>query len=47
MLTAAVTGWLAVWATLRIVRTRNFDVFVIYRVALGLVVLGLVASPWR
>lgn len=47
MLTAAVTGWLAVWATLRIVRTRNFNVFVIYRVALGLVVLGLVASPWR
>ena len=47
MATAAVTGWLAVWATLRIVRTRNFDVFVIYRVALGVVVLGLVSSPWR
>lgn len=47
MVTAAITGWLAVWATLRIVRTRNFDVFVVYRVVLGLVVLGLVASPWR
>lgn len=47
MVTAGLTGWLAVWATLRIVRTRNFDVFVIYRISLGLVVLGLAASTVR
>ncbi|MBK5224370.1 MAG: undecaprenyl-diphosphate phosphatase [Acidimicrobiia bacterium] len=47
MLTAGLTGWAAVWATLRIIRTRTFDSFVIYRVILGLAVLALVASPWR
>jgi undecaprenyl-diphosphatase len=44
---SALTGWVAVWATLRIVRTRSFDVFVVYRVAAGLFVLGLLATPWR
>ncbi len=44
---AAVTGWAAVWATLRIVRTRSFDVFVVYRVVVGVVVLVLLATPWR
>lgn len=45
--TAAATGWAAVWATLRIIRTRSFDVFVVYRVVLGVVVLVLLATPWR
>jgi undecaprenyl-diphosphatase len=44
---AAVTGWAAVWATLRIVRTRSFDVFVAYRVVVGVAVLVLLATPWR
>lgn len=44
---AAITGWSAVWATLRIVRTRSFDVFVVYRVIVGMLVLVLLASPWR
>ena len=44
---AALTGWGAVWATLRIVRTRSFDGFVVYRVVLGVVVLALLATPWR
>jgi undecaprenyl-diphosphatase len=44
---SGLTGWAAVWATLRIVRTRSFDVFVVYRVLLGLVVFALLASPWR
>jgi undecaprenyl-diphosphatase len=44
---AGVTGWAAVWATLRVVQTRSFDVFVAYRVAAGVVVLALLASPWR
>lgn len=45
--TAAITGWAAVWATLRIVRTRSFDVFVVYRVLLGAVVLLVLAAGWR
>jgi undecaprenyl-diphosphatase len=37
--TSAVVGWLAVWGTLRFLRTHTFTPFVIYRVGLGLVVL--------
>ena len=32
-----ISGWIAVWGTLRFVRTRSFTPFVIYRVALGVV----------
>lgn len=46
-LVSALTGWAAVWSTLRIIRTRNFDGFVVYRVVAGLLVLALLASPWR
>lgn len=45
--TAGLTGWGAVWATLRIVRTRSFDGFVIYRVVLGVLVLVLLATGAR
>lgn len=44
MVAAAVTGWLAVWGTLRLVRTRSFFPFVAYRVAVGVGVLALVAA---
>ena len=46
-LTAAVTGWIAVWATLRLVRTRSFTPFVVERVALGALVLFLLATGLR
>jgi undecaprenyl-diphosphatase len=45
--TAALSGWVAVWGTLRLVRTRTFAPFVIYRIALGFVVLGLLATGVR
>jgi undecaprenyl-diphosphatase len=44
---SALTGWFAVWATLRIVRTRSFMPFVIYRVVVGAAVLLIAASSWR
>jgi undecaprenyl-diphosphatase len=47
IITSALSGWLAVWGTLRIVRTRSFMPFVIYRVALGVLVLVLVATGAR
>lgn len=47
MIASAITGWFAVWGTLRYVRTRTFAPFVIYRVILGLTVLGLLASSFR
>ena len=41
-ITAGLSGWVAVWGTLRIVRSRSFTPFVIYRVVLGALVLILV-----
>ncbi|MEJ7845325.1 MAG: undecaprenyl-diphosphate phosphatase [Acidimicrobiales bacterium] len=40
---SAATGFLAVWGTLTLVRTRTFRPFVIYRVVAGLAVLSLYA----
>jgi len=40
---SGITGWLAVWGTLRLVRTRTFDPFVIYRVLAGITFLVLYA----
>jgi undecaprenyl-diphosphatase len=45
--TSGLSGWLAVWGTLRIVRTRSFMPFVIYRIVLGVVVLIVVATGLR
>lgn len=47
ILTSAVSGWAAVWGTLRLVRTRSFAPFVVYRVAIGVVVLVVLASGAR
>lgn len=47
VLTSFLSGLLAVWGTLRLVRTRSFAPFVVYRVALGVVVLVVVAAGWR
>jgi undecaprenyl-diphosphatase len=44
---SGLTGWFAVWATLRIVRTRSFLPFVLYRLAAGAAVIAIAASSWR
>ncbi len=44
---SAITGLAAVWLVLTVVRTRSCPPFVVYRVAAGLAVLALLASPWR
>ena len=41
MLASAVTGAVAVWLVMRVVRTKSFTPFVIYRVVVGVAVLGL------
>lgn len=41
---SGITGWLAVWGTLRLIRTRTFTPFVLYRVVAGLSVLVLYAA---
>ena len=47
MAASALTGWLAVWGTLRLVRSRTFTPFVWYRVLVGVTVLGVIAAGWR
>ncbi|MFM8856820.1 MAG: undecaprenyl-diphosphate phosphatase, partial [Actinomycetota bacterium] len=44
---SALSGWVAVAGLLRLVRTRTFGVFVLYRILLGAAILLLVASSWR
>ena len=43
IVTAGISGWLAVWGLLRLVRTRSFLPFVIYRIAAGIFLLCVVA----
>jgi len=43
VVTAGASGWLAVWGTLRLVTTRTFAPFVVYRCLLGAVVLVALA----
>jgi undecaprenyl-diphosphatase len=47
VVTSGVTGWVAVWFTLRWLRTRSFLPFVIYRCGLGVLLLVLLASGVR
>jgi undecaprenyl-diphosphatase len=47
IVTSGVAGWLAVAGLLRYVRTRSFLPFVIYRVVLGIVLLGVAISGLR
>ncbi len=44
MATAAVTGYAAVWGTIRFVQTRTFSPFVAYRVLIGLGAIALVVG---
>jgi undecaprenyl-diphosphatase len=43
VITAGISGWLAVWGTLKLIRTRSFAPFVVYRVLLGITVLIVAA----
>lgn len=47
IITSGVFGWLAVWGTLRLIRTRSFAPFVVYRVVAGISVLIIAATSWR
>ena len=44
---SGVTGYLAVWGTLRLIRTRTFSPFVVYRVLVGIGVLLIASSSIR
>ena len=44
IIAAGVSGWIAVWGTLKLVRTRSFTPFVLYRIAAGILVLAVAAA---
>jgi undecaprenyl-diphosphatase len=44
---SAITGYIAVWGTLRLLRTKSFAPFVLYRLVLGTSVLMLLATSFR
>jgi undecaprenyl-diphosphatase len=44
---SGITGYIAVWGTLRIIRTHSFLPFVLYRLFLGTAILILVATSFR
>jgi undecaprenyl-diphosphatase len=41
---AGVSGFAAIWGMLRYLQTHNYDIFVVYRVTVALIVLGLIAT---
>jgi undecaprenyl-diphosphatase len=47
VISAGVSGWFAVWGLMRLIRTRSFSPFVMYRVAAGAAVLVALATTWR
>ena len=47
IVTSGASGLVAVWGTLRLIRTRSFMPFVVYRIAAGILVLALIATGVR
>jgi undecaprenyl-diphosphatase len=47
IITSGLSGWFAVWGTLRLVRTRTFLPFVIYRYAVAVLIVVLVVAGVR
>ena len=46
MAASALTGYVAVWGTLKLVQS-TFAPFVVYRIVVGVAVLLLLATGWR
>jgi undecaprenyl-diphosphatase len=47
IVTSCISGLVAVWGTIKLVSTRNLMPFVIYRIAVGVVMLVILAFGWR
>lgn len=47
IVTAGISGWLAMWGMIRLLRTRNFTPFVVYRFVVGIGVLLILATSFR
>jgi len=44
---SGITGYIAVWGTLKLIRTRSFAPFVLYRLVVGVSILMVLATPLR
>jgi undecaprenyl-diphosphatase len=44
IVSAAASGFAAIWWMLRYLQTHNYDIFVVYRIVVAVVILGLIAT---
>ena len=47
IISAGISGWVAMWSMIRLVSTKSFSPYVVYRVAFGAAILLLVATNFR
>jgi len=47
VIAAGISGWIAMWGMIRLLRSRSFTPFVMYRFVAGFSVLALLASSFR
>lgn len=47
IISAGVSGWIAMWGMIRLLRSRSFTPFVMYRFVAGIAVLSLLSTSFR
>lgn len=47
IVSAGISGWIAMWSMIRLVQTKTFAPYVVYRCMVGAGVLIIVATGWR
>jgi len=47
IITSCISGLIAVWGTIKLVSSRNLMPFVVYRIAVGVLMLVVLAAGWR
>jgi len=47
IIAAGISGWIAMWGMIRLLRSRSFTPFVMYRFVAGFSVLALLATSFR
>jgi undecaprenyl-diphosphatase len=47
IISAGISGWIAMWGMIRLLRSRSFTPFVMYRFVVGIGVLSILATSFR
>jgi len=47
IVSAGISGWIAMWGMIRLLRSRSFTPFVMYRFVAGIAVLTLLSTSFR